>query len=243
MQIYEWTIGVDLSLGAPTVSLFIRNCEFECWATALNIQLPGNAASAITSGVKVTSCTLAKASDSTDGSAIIVIDAQLPLEHNTNAQLHDITLTDCTVINLAAEPPSGQYGLNIRSGTDIKVIGGTYSNNGSAGGAGIAITGSCGDVQIIGANLQPTYPDAPNLNAQQFGLLVSAIPAGSILVSGCDINGYTPSGTAAVEVTAPMPNNGLFITNCPGYNDKNTACIPLPSQLTSLASGAACPNP
>ncbi len=162
---------------------------------------------------------LAKSADSTLNNPIVNVDSS----GNTNDQLNDIALLDCTVVNMASagsEVPN-QYGLAIAGGTNIKVIGGTYSNNSSSGGAGIAITGPCGDVQVIGANLQPSYPNASNINDQQYGLVVSGSPLGTVLVSSCDMTGYTASGSAPVSVTGTPTE--LLIYNCAGYNDQNKA--------------------
>ena len=94
-----------------------------------------------TSGIEVTASLLAKTDVSTDPTAVVLIDPQLT-SGNTNSQLNDITFLDCTVFNAAASATAAQHGLQIVGGTNIKVIGGTYSNNSSAGGAGIAITGA-----------------------------------------------------------------------------------------------------
>ena len=242
MQIYEWSTGVDFAQDVGAIYSQIRNCDVECWQTALNIALPANAGGKITSSVKVTSCILAKAADSTDGSAIVNIDAQLTAGHgNTNGELIDITLTDCTVFNMAPTPPAGQYGLEIQGGQNIKVIGGTYSNNSRNGGAGIAITGACGDVQIIGVNLQPNSPGSPNLNSQQYGLLVSGNTAGTVLVSGCDMTGYIVLGSSPVYVSGTPYR--LYINDCMGYNDGSPALTATPLQLTTGVYAAELANP
>lgn len=138
-------------------------------------------------------------------------------------------------------PPSGQHGLEIDTASNIRIIGGTYSNNSPSGGAGIAITGACTDVQIIGANLQPSYPGSPNVNSQQYGLLISGSPTGMVLVSGCDMTGYTASGSAAVKVTG-TPSE-LLIYDSPGYNDQNSALSTTSGQLTAGVSAATCSTP
>lgn len=236
IQIYEWTIGIDFSKQDGTRFAHITNCEIECWQTALNIQLSASP-SATTAGIKVTSCTLAKASDSTDSVyAIVNIDARGSANNNL---LNDIALIDCTVYNMAVAPLlSAQHGLLITSGSNIRIIGGCYSNNGPGGGAGIAITGACSDVQIIGANLQPTYPGSPNVNHQKYALLVSATLGGPVLVSGCDMSGY---GGPPVNVTASQTK--LLITDCPGYNDQGTSLSATTAMLTGGVSAAGCSTP
>lgn len=131
---------------------------------------------------------------------------------------------------MAASPLlSAQHGLQIASGSNIRIIGGCYSNNGTYAGAGIAITGGCSDVQILGVNLQPSYPGSPNVNHQKYALLVNATLPGPVLVSGCDMSGY--SGPP-VSVTASQTE--LLITDCPGYNDQGTALT-----ATTLTGGVS----
>lgn len=242
----DWNIGIDFEFAAGAVDTDIRNCEIQCAQTALSIKLPPSGASTATSGVKVTCCMLSKSNDSSAddpmGHPVVVIDPQ----GNNNGLLTDITLLECTVITMGSSTILGQHGLNIVGGSNIKIIGGTYSNNSSNGGAGIAITGACGDVQVIGANLQPTYPwtgttPGSSLNNQQYGLLVSGGPIGTVYVSDCDLTGYTsttPYQQHAVLVTGTAPHE-LLISNCPGYNDQNSqisAVAPLSSTYAADAS-------
>lgn len=234
VQLYEWTIGVDFSQGGTgqTLAAQITNCEIECWQHALNIVSPNS--SSTVAGIKITSCTLAKTSDSNNGDPIVKIDANL-------GNLHDITLLDCTVFCMASAI-TGQHGLSILGGMDIKVIGGTYSGNSSGGGAGIAIVGASGiqitDVQIIGANLRPSYPGSPN--SQQWALLITnGSSLSGALVSGCDMTGYV-SG-APVSVSGSPAN--LLIRDCPGYNDQNTTLMATTSQLTTGVSASSCNTP
>lgn len=244
VHLSEWNIGVDFAQAVGAQQTNVRNCEIQSWQSALNIQLPGHVAGS-TFAIKVASCLLAKTDVSTDLAAVVLIDPQ----GNANSQLNDITLLDCTVINPAPSNTAAQHGLQIAGGTNIKVIGGTYSNNSQVGGAGIAITGACGDVQIIGANLQPSYPWAgttmgPVLNNQQYGLLVTAAPTGTVYVADCDLTGYTSTipPQQAVSVTVAL-TRGLFIYNCPGYNDQGTSLnrnIP-PTATTNNA--ATCTTP
>lgn len=236
MYIYEWAVGIDFSQGQDTRRAQITNCDIECWGTALNIQLR-TSTSETTAGIKATSCLLAKSDDSTDGGPIVRIDT------NGNASeslLNDVTLLDCTVINMSATAPPNQYGLQIVGGSNIKVIGGTYSNNSISAGAGIAITGSPTDVQIIGANLQPSYPASPNVRSQEYGLLVTGNP-GAVLVSGCDMTGYTAMGTEAVRVSGTPTE--LVILDCRGYNDQNTPLSATASMLTAGVSAATSSSP
>lgn len=227
LQILEWTLGVDFSKASGASSCEILNSEIVCWETALNIALPNPEGT--TTGIKVTSCTLAKASDSNDTHAIVNIDAG-------GGVIGDVTLLDCTVFSMA-QAPAGQCGLVIGNGNNIKVLGGTYSNNGPSGGAGIAITGGVGDLQILGANLQPSYITA-NTNTQQYALSISGNPT-NVLVSSCDMSGYSPG--SPVSITGHPTN--LRIVNCPGYNTNNTHLTATPSQLVAGISAATLANP
>ncbi len=248
IHLSDWNIGVDFAQAIGSRQTAVRSCEIQCWQSALNIQLPADTVGS-TSGIKVTASLLAKTDVTTDPTAVVLIDPQLTTG-NTNSQLNDITFLDCTVFNAAASATAAQHGLQIAGGTNIKVIGGTYSNNSSMGGAGIAITGACGNVEIIGANLQPSYPWAgttmgPVLNYQQYGLLVTAPPAGVVYVADCDLTGYvnpTNPPQQAVSVTIPL-TSGLFIYNCPGYNDQGALLNKSMPPTTATNSAATCATP
>jgi hypothetical protein len=231
IQIYEWTIGIDFANEQETRFAQITNCDIQCWETALNIGVPAFAAN-ITTSIKCTGCLLAKTSDSTDSTGKPIV--KISSNGFPNTMLNDVALIDCTVFNMQAIAAPNQHGLQIISGSNIKVIGGTYSNNSISAGAGIAITGSPTDVQIIGVNLQPSYPGSPNVRSQQYGLLISGTPD-AVLVSGCDMTGYTVMGSAPVVVTG-FPQTGLLIFDCPGYNDQNT---PLSATTTDLTTGVS----
>ena len=242
IHISDWTTGVDLSQGGGSTYTHIRNCEIQSYITALSIKINGDGAP-ITS-VKVTSSTLARtnySADSNDPSPVVLIDP----DGFGNSALSDITLTNCTVFNMGDASSSyltGQHGLKIVGGTNIKILGGTYSNNSPNGGAGVAITGACGDVQIIGVNLQPMYDDGTSGSTpqnQQFALLVSANPTGTVLVSGCDLRGYAPA--PPVSISGVMSN--LFIYDCLGYNDQTTPLNGSTPPVSNTNSAATCSTP
>lgn len=236
LHVSDWNIGIDFSrysgsqyVGSQNVET--RNCEIQCYATAVNIQLPASTTATL-SGIKLTSCHLAKANNSDATNPVVLIDVH---GNPSNNQIYDVTLFDCTVFNMAPSSGMTQHGLQITSGTNIKVIGGVYSNNsgGATGGAGIAITGPCGDVQIIGANLQPSYPwvGSGSLSQQTYALLVSGGPMGTVLVSDCDMSGYG-SGVSPISVTGTPPSK-LLIYNCAGYNDQGFQVSTVPPTATT----------
>jgi hypothetical protein len=245
-HISDWTTGIDFSQGGGSTNTYIRNCEIQSYVVALNIQV-GSDGAPIT-GVKVTGTLLARTNDSYksgSSSPVVLID---PGSSGENTQLTDITLTGCTVYNMGdASTLTAQYGLQIVGGTNIKIIGGTYSNNSPypTGGAGIAITGACGDVQIIGANLQPSYDNGTSgstTQSQQFGLLVTSNPANTsiVLVSGCDMRDYTATDSAPVSTSGVT--KGLYIYDCLGYNDQNTELNDNMAP-TSATNAATCSTP
>lgn len=139
---------------------------------------------------------------------------------------------------IMATAPAGQYGLAIATGSNIKILGGTYTSNGPSGGAGIAITGAATEVQIIGVNLQPSSAVPSSPNAQQYALLISGNPAG-VLVSSCDMTGY---GSASPVRITGFPAT-LRITGCPVYNNSNTNLTASPTQLITGVNAASSTTP
>ncbi|HSY29367.1 MAG TPA: hypothetical protein VK832_17795, partial [Burkholderiaceae bacterium] len=206
-HISDWSTGIDFSQGGGSTNSQVRNCEIQSFLTAINIQVNGHDGAAI-SGVKVISSVLARSNDSymsMTPTPVVLIDPN----GADNEAINDVTLLGCTVYMMGnANYPymAGQHGLQINGGTNIKVIGGTYSNNNPASGAGIAITAACGDIQIIGVNLQPMYDNGTvtsTTQCQAYGLLVTTNPATNmrILVRDCDMRGYQPiTGCGVTEV-------------------------------------------
>jgi hypothetical protein len=244
-HISDWTTGIEFKKGGGSTNTQIRNCECQSYYTAINIV---NGDGVPISGVKVTSCMLTRSNDSgMSGMSTPVV----MIDPGTfgNSAITDVTLLGCTVYNMGdASSLTGQYGLQIRGGTNIKVLGGTYSNNNPSSGAGIAITGPCGDVQIIGTNLQPSYDNntgGSTTQCQAYGLLVTSNPAPNmtILVRDCDMRGYDPSlmcGVSAVYTSGV--SRGLYINDCLGYNDQN-APLDGPSGPTTPTMAATCSTP
>jgi hypothetical protein len=115
------------------------------------------------------------------------------------------------------------------SNTSISVIGGKYSSNGqnpsSTGlGAGIAITGPCADVRIVGVDCSgvfdfwPTVQGSPGSPAvtQPYGIsVVSGVTA--ICVADCNLMN---NESAALYVSTP--GTDLRVNDCAGYNGQRT---------------------
>jgi hypothetical protein len=245
-HISDWSYGIDFSKGGGSTNTQIRNCESQSYITAINIV---NSDGVAISGVKVTSCMLSRSNDSYMSEMATPVVRIDPGSHGNDA-ISDVTLLDCTVYmmgNANYSYMAGQHGLEIMGGTNIKVLGGTYSNNNPASGAGIAITGTCGDVQIIGANLQPSYANGTSgstTQCQAYGLLVTSNPAPNmtILVRDCDMRGYDPMlpcGTSPVYTSDVT--RGLYVYDCLGYNDQNAPLTA--TSLTSPSMAATCSTP
>jgi hypothetical protein len=95
MHIANWTTGVDFSQPGGAANTHIRNCEIQCYFTALNIEVGSDEP---VTGVKVTSTLLTRGNDSGgsgSSSPVVLID---PGGYG-NSLLSDITLTGCTAYN------------------------------------------------------------------------------------------------------------------------------------------------
>jgi len=124
-HVSEWWTGVDFSQGGGSTNTHIRNCQLQCYVSPLNIQL--NSAGGPIVGVKVTGSTITRTNesgDSFDPAPVVLIDPN----GNGNGLLSDVTLLGCTVWNTGdASALTGQHGLKIIGGTNIKIIGGRSS--------------------------------------------------------------------------------------------------------------------
>jgi hypothetical protein len=124
-HVSEWWTGVDFSQGGGSTNTHIRNCQLQCYVSPLNIQL--NSAGGPIVGVKVTGSTLTRTNESGDSgnpAPVVLIDPN----GNGNGLLSDITLLGRTVWNTGdASALTGQHGLKIIGGTNIKIIGGRSS--------------------------------------------------------------------------------------------------------------------
>jgi hypothetical protein len=237
LHISHWSYGITYGMfgGASGGANYdmISNCEFSCWTTCVYMQPPvGN----MITGEKFTACTFVMDNGSTSVTPVFYIDTN----GQPNQNIFDISLIGCT-INQGL-----QHGLQINTGTFINVIGGTYSGNGNVttaggvGGAGIAITGACGQVSITNANLGPGYTPMLARN-QTWALLITSSPTNRIFVNNCYMGGYSQP----VSVTGTPTN--LFIINCTGYNDQNTLICNsggtnAPLVATSASQGATLTN-
>jgi hypothetical protein len=114
-------------------------------------------------------------------------------------------------------------GMQINGGTNIEILGGFYSCNGTQSEsppsnlqAGIAISGGANGIRIIGVACNNSIPG--ERDSQQYGISVEGVlspptPPG-VLVRGCDLTGNL---TGALDV---YEFSELQVTNCAGYNDQ-----------------------
>jgi hypothetical protein len=144
--------------------------------------------------------------------------AGIVIQPGTTGPINQIRFVDCYSC-LWAGP-----GMNIMGGTNIEILGGYYSCNGTVTGAepysqsGIAITGAASGLRIIGAacnnsvyNLNATPPGfAPA--TQVYGVFVG-YGASGVRIFGCDLTGYTLTGTAGVHITGSTTAPRMFLSN------------------------------
>jgi hypothetical protein len=160
-------------------------------------------------GVFVTACKFGVKNYTPSTSGVIIDTAGGP-----DSNVEGIFLTNCLVYGYQ------NAGVQINQGQSISVIGGKYSSNGwdpasTIDGAGIAITGPCAQVRIVGADCSGTFDFlGATPPAQAYGISVAS-DATNVLVDDCDLTG---------NATAPLyvPTNGtdLRVTNSRGYNDQ-----------------------
>jgi hypothetical protein len=227
--------GTPLSTGSQDA--LIHNIECQAYVTAIYIQ-PASSSGNIY-GVKVSDSYLVKTHNSQDdGGSLGVPGAIVYIDTNggANSNVSDIELVNCTIFSdvSSASPHQGirhnnQYGVNISTGDNIRIISGRISNCGTTGSptadgtANIAITGAVGMVTIDAVNLSAQAAQASQQRPSQWGLLVSGNINGPVNVTNCNFgtSGWGASGPVSVTGTTSA-NNPLYITNCPGYNDQNT---------------------
>ena len=230
LHLSDWDVGISYNINPNNTSNGVKYShvgflEINAWTSGVFIQ--AWTSTAVIYSEKYVSCTIFQSQSSTvTGNALIYVDAN----GGPNNNVEDIEFVNCTVYQ------SGGHGLQINTGNNIRVTGGTYSGNSSSGGAGIAITGACGYVQVTNANLNPRYNNAANLSNQQYAILITGSPVQPVIINNCMMNNYAG---APVHVTG-SPSE-LRIINCVGYNDQNTviSTVAPTSSTNSSAQTAA----
>lgn len=114
-------------------------------------------------------------------------------------------------------------GLEIRSGQNIEILGGSYSSNGQAEGAtsaGIWLNNyhaslSPSNVRIVGASCAASvYGEA----AQKYAVIIGG-GCSNIFINNCDLTGY---GTPSIPILFGSAISNVQVVKCPGYNDQGT---------------------
>jgi hypothetical protein len=218
LHISHWSYGITYAISSDyTINhCMVTNVEFSCWETCVYMQ-PSSSNGKIYDQ-KYTSCTFTIDTDTPDMGSLVYIDP-------AGGSVNDVRFIGCTAYQ------SRGHGYEIRGGSNIEIIGGTSSGNGTTGGAGIAITGNCGSCAFIGVNLDASYPDADLGFSQAWAFLCTSSPSEQILLDGCSMQGY-PSNPISVSGSPAA----LLIRNCPGYNDQNT---PILAGIANLPAGMA----
>ncbi len=134
-----------------------------------------------------------------------------------NEQIDSIRFDGCTVTGF------GGHGLEIQSGQNIQVIGGSYSGNASDGGAGIAITGAATGIQLDAVSC---VGPVGNVTPQQYGIAITA--GQNIQITGANCSGTGSSGYPGVGIAISSgeytPSDVRIIgTNCVGKVLKESA--------------------
>ncbi len=106
-----------------------------------------------------------------------------------NTDYDTIRFTACTAEGF------GAYGIEILSGQNLQINGGSYSGNGTAG---IAILGNAAEVQITGANCIGTAAGA----TQQYGIYATA--GQDLQIVGANCSGNTVAGIQLEGTTEPV---------------------------------------
>jgi hypothetical protein len=221
LHISHWSYGITYAISSNNEIKYcdIANVEFSTYTTC--IYMAPSTTNGKIYGQKYTSCTFSRDFSSINRGALVYIDA-------AGGGVNDVQFIACTAFQ-------GQgSGYELHSGSNIQIIGGTSAGNGTTGGAGIAITGTCSPCTVIGVNLDATYPAASG-QAQQWAFLCSGSPAYPVLLDNCSMHGYGSPGPVSV---AGSPTD-LRITNCPGYNDQNTTIAPTPPLNTDVSASNA----
>lgn len=210
----DFSNGIAVGAGARFTR--ISNCKVDALAGLTIAPATDNGT---IYGVFVTACSFGMLENTTTSSATWGIYIDTAEGSNTNVE--GICIVACMAYGYQ------DAGLQINRGQSISVIGGKYSSNGqhpgsSELGAGIAITGPCADVRIVGADCSgvfdfwPTVETSPLPVKQPYGISVAS-GVTDVIANACNL---TNNATAALYV----PTNGtdLRVTDCMGYNDQAT---------------------
>jgi len=221
LHISHFSYGITYGINSHNTIFHcvITNVEFSVFNTCVYMQ-PSDSHGTIYDQ-KYIGCVFSLENDSTQTSSLVYVSA-------IGGSVNDVQFVGCTTYQGLG------HGYEFKSGSNIQIVGGTSSGNGPSGGAGIAITGNASPCTFIGVNLDASYPDASNVQSQNYAFVCSGNPTKAVLLDGCPMLGYS---TSPVSITGSPAD--LIITNCPGYNDLNTVIAPTAPLSTVTAASAS----
>lgn len=221
---------------AGTTGCKYTNVQISAWTSALLLVSPNVNADFF--GDAFVSCEFHKSGDSTDGSAIVYIDAGT--YGGGSGSINNLSFTDCTIysnVKGSVTPGANAYGVNLFCCSATRFIGGLIGNMGttSNGSANVAITGTdVKNIEFIGVHMPRTYAGGAS-NPSQYAILFTAAPTGVITFDNCNFSGFPTANI--LQLTAAPATGTLFIRNCVGYNDQGTA-VNVVANITTAAYAA-----
>lgn len=225
VHISDWMYGIDFAnlnsipnLNKGAQIFYVVNNEIDAYGIGINLRAQA-ASTSIASGT-INGNTIVKSGNSSDGKALLVIDALSNGDGGSNNNILDINFVGNTIysnVNSSGSPhgtaQNNQYGILLNGGTALKFTGGKIGNMGNNatspadGSANVCIaslradgvtqgTGGAGTVTFRDVSLTPGYPGAgggaSGATNSLFAVLVTAtLTAGPITFDGCDMTGYS----------------------------------------------------
>jgi parallel beta-helix repeat protein len=171
--------------GTVTIGANFTGCRVSSYGTCITV-LPA------VFDVSFVDCSCQAALNWPPPSAMFVPGISIGASAGENSQVDTVRFTSCTLVGTTAVSGSAFYGLEIASGQNIQINGGSYSGNGD--GAGIAILGGTA-IQINGTNcigLSTFYGIW-----QLYGIYIAAgenIQLVNVNCSGTGLPGYDGTG-------------------------------------------------
>jgi hypothetical protein len=137
-----------------------------------------------------------------------------------NTTVDTMSYTACSAYD------SNSDGYQLKNGNNFSLNGGMSSGNGPTGGAGVAVVGAFGKIDLNGVNMQPFFIGALRLQSQQYAMrfAAGAAYADVCTVRGCDWTGYPPftapnTGPLFVDTGGITAGGRLRVNLTKGYND------------------------
>jgi parallel beta-helix repeat protein len=204
-QIESFLLGILLGGGntGTAIAATFTNARVATMPTGLNVKLqPGSY------DAKFIGCHFQTSETTPFEAQCIVID---PGTSGNNS-------IDTVIFNTCSSRASQDYGLEIRGGQNIQIIGGTFSGNNpqNASSAGIAVTGPALRVQMDGVNCTPIAdPTGKAFGPQAYGIYILNGSDIQITNANCSGNGTSAKTGAGIYI------NGTGVS---GIQIRGAAC-------------------